>query len=290
MQLKFSKQKLNWARNRKVVLHGKRLNYNEGVRIEYQKKLLTLVRRMTDETERRIAALFRKGDAKRYFKEQRQVATQDDTIYNQSKQLLNELNAKFKRLFNLNAKPTAQKMVANSNDVSASSLSSSLKDLTGLTIGTDFIPKSLTPVINASIAENVSLIKSVPDKYFSDITQSVMRSITTGNGLSDLVSDIQKYDAQTHRRVKNIAIDQTRKAYNNINKHRMMSVGYKKFKWLHSGGGQHPRKLHQAMSGNIYSFDDLPVIDENTGERGIPGQAINCGCTMTPVYEFNQGD
>ena len=31
------------------------------------------------------------------------------------------------------------------------------------------------------------------------------------------------------------------------------------------------------MDGNICRYDDLPVIDERTGERrGIPGQAINC--------------
>jgi uncharacterized protein with gpF-like domain len=40
------------------------------------------------------------------------------------------------------------------------------------------------------------------------------------------------------------------------------------------------------MDGNVYSFDDPPIIDKNTGERGIPGQAINCRCFMVPVIEF----
>lgn len=294
MQPKFSEKKLKWAQNRTVVLQGKKLNHNEGIRIEYEKKLLALVKRMTEETERRITSLFKNSDATRYFKHQKQVAAQDDTIYNQSKNLLAELNKKFDRLFNLNAKSAAQKMVDNADNVSASSLSASLKALSGFTIGVDFIPKSLGPVINASIAENVALIKSIPDKYFSDITQSVMRSITTGNGLSDLVPDIQKYTSQTKRRVKNIATDQTRKAYNTINKHRMMAVGYKKFKWLHSGGGQHPRRSHQAMNGKIFSFNNLPIVNKEQVDRGyeeprrgIPGSEIFCGCTMTPVYEFN---
>jgi uncharacterized protein with gpF-like domain len=30
----------------------------------------------------------------------------------------------------------------------------------------------------------------------------------------------------------------------------------------------------------------LPVIDPRTGERGIPGQAINCRCVMRPLVEF----
>src|SRR5690606_26092523 len=137
--------------------------------------------------------------------------------------------------------------------------------------------------------ENVSLIKSIPEKYFTDVTGSVMRSITTGQGIKDLITQIEKYDGITERRAKNIALDQTRKAYNMINKQRMMTAGFKKFKWLHSGGGQHPRKDHIAMNGNVYSFDDLPVIDKKTGERGIPSQLINCGCVMQPVYEFEDG-
>jgi uncharacterized protein with gpF-like domain len=36
----------------------------------------------------------------------------------------------------------------------------------------------------------------------------------------------------------------------------------------------------------VYSFDDLPVVDERTGETGIPGQAVNCRCTMSPVFDF----
>ena len=68
------------------------------------------------------------------------------------------------------------------------------------------------------------LIKSIPEQYFKDVTGSVMRSITTGNGLADLVPEIKKYDGQTERRAKLLALDQTRKAYNSINKQRMQSL------------------------------------------------------------------
>jgi SPP1 gp7 family putative phage head morphogenesis protein len=97
---------------------------------------------------------------------------------------------------------------------------------------------------------------------------------------------LQEYEGVTLRRARNIALDQTRKAYNNINKGRMQAIGVQKFEWVHSGGGQKPRELHIELDGQVFSFDDLPVIDERTGERGIPGQAINCRCTMVPVIEF----
>ena len=94
---------------------------------------------------------------------------------------------------------------------------------------------------------------------------------------------------KTVNRGVNIARDQTRKAYNNLNAARMRKVGVTEFIWRHSGGGRNPRDLHQnVLNGKKFSLDDLPVIDERTGETGIPGQAINCKCTMEPVVTFGE--
>jgi uncharacterized protein with gpF-like domain len=71
----------------------------------------------------------------------------------------------------------------------------------------------------------------------------------------------------------------------------MQAVDINKFKWIHSGGGQHPRRSHMALSGRIFSFDDLPLKGEEGFANGqYPGQAINCACTMVPVIEFEDGE
>jgi SPP1 gp7 family putative phage head morphogenesis protein len=147
-------------------------------------------------------------------------------------------------------------------------------------------------VAKASVAENVSLIKSIPEQYFKDITGAVMRSITTGNGLADLVSEIDKYAGQTKRRAENLALDQTRKAYNSINKQRMQAIGVRQFEWIHSGGGQVPRESHLKISGHIFDFDKVEEQQAALGvperDRGIPGFPVNCRCTMLPVINFEQ--
>jgi SPP1 gp7 family putative phage head morphogenesis protein len=101
---------------------------------------------------------------------------------------------------------------------------------------------------------------------------------------------MQSHKEISMRRAKNIAYDQTRKAFNNINKARMDKLGIREFEWLHSGGSTHPRKLHQELSGKIFSLDDLPIIGTMYGEevRGIPGQLPNCRCKMLPVISFNE--
>lgn len=90
------------------------------------------------------------------------------------------------------------------------------------------------------------------------------------------------------RHARNVAMDQTRKVYSNVNAARMQALGVKKFEWVHTGGSQHPRKDHQELSGKVFSLDDLPVIGVMYGNevRGKPGDLPYCRCTMRPIVSF----
>ena len=289
--IKLTAERKKWVGKRDTTLHGKRLTYNASQQQKYSSALLNLVREMTEITRREILTLFRNETATEYFKKQKKMAAMDDSLAAAAKRLIAKLTTRFDDMFNSSSVDLSKKMVEGAKQTSETALKSSLNQLTGgLNLKTSVVTKGLEDVSQATVNENVSLIKTIPQQYLGDVTGAVMRSITTGNGLQDLILFIEKYDGMTQRRARNIALDQTRKAYNSINKQRLLTLGVKKFKWLHSGGGQHPRKDHIAMSGNIYSFDDLPVIEKRTGERGIPGQAINCRCTMTPVIEFEDGE
>ncbi|KAF9396648.1 hypothetical protein CPC16_010967, partial [Podila verticillata] len=63
-----------------------------------------------------------------------------------------------------------------------------------------------------------------------------MRSITSGNGLEDLIPFLQAQEGITRRRARNIALDQTRKAYNGFNRARCVGAGVTHGEWIHSGG------------------------------------------------------
>ena len=274
-----------WASQRgAAVFKGEQLNAPAGVAIRYKQRLDRLVAQMTQETRRQVLKLFESETGAAHF-------AQDASISSQSRILLNSLQSKFADLFARSAKPVAQQMVTATAKEGATDLHASLKKLSGgMSLQTKIDNANLSNIYKASVTENVSLIKSIQGEYHKQVEGAVMRSITTGNGLQDLVPALEKFEGQTYRRAKNIALDQTRKAYNSINKGRMQAIGIKKFQWHHSGGGAHPREDHVEMDGNIYSFDALPVIDARTGERGIPGQAPNCRCTMSPVFDFGDED
>ena len=109
---------------------------------------------------------------------------------------------------------------------------------TDFQIDTSFSDARLEEVIKASTQEAANLIKSIPVNYINEVQGQVMRSITTGQGLKDLVPYLTKKYHGNVRKAKNVALDQTRKAYQSINTSRLKSLGVKKFIWVHSGGGK----------------------------------------------------
>jgi SPP1 gp7 family putative phage head morphogenesis protein len=265
------------------ILKGEILNFNYAVEQRYYKEIERLVIQMTKQTKTQIKKLFNQEYVKEFY-------AADADIASQSRILTNKLENTFNSLFGRKAKAMCEKMVTNADKASSSTLHASLASLSGgLSLPTKTITAEMSTIITASVNENVALIKSIPQQYFTQIKGIVMRSITTGNGLQDIIPELNKYEGVTIRRARNIALDQTRKVYSGLNSGRMKALGITEYEWIHSGGGQHPREDHIAMNGNIYRLDNPPIIDKKTGERGIPSQAINCKCTMRPVITFNEG-
>lgn len=282
-----SKKREEYVRRRKPQkLGGKTLRYNAAVQDRYMKGLIALVKQMTQQTEREIVKLFKSETAEQFF------AT-DANITAQAKMTTNRLTKKFEQLFKMKSQGLAETMVKQTEKASSANLHSSLKELSGgLSLGTRVFTGEMNTVMTAAIAENVGLIKSIAQEYLKNVQGAVMRSITIGNGLQDLVPFFEKQEGITIRRARNIALDQTRKTYNTISAEKMKKIGVTEYEWIHSGGGQHPREDHIAMNGKIFSLTDpdkMAIIDKD-GTRGKPSDAINCRCVMRPIISFDTGE
>lgn len=285
-----TRRKEKWASHYKPdYLRGTVLSPSIGIADRYYSSLASLVHQMTEHTNKQIARLFNSDIADDFFDaEDADIGTfaQDKSLTVVARILTNALLRKFEKIFATSSYRIASSFANQSDKSSSTALHSSLQKLSGgLSLPTTSLKGPLTDILNASIEENVSLIKSIPQKYLFGVQQAVMRSITTGNGMQTLVPYLQKHKGITLGRARMIARDQTAKAFNTLNKARMQSIGLEEYKWLHIPSN-HPRKLHEQMSGNVYRFDDPPVIDRDTGERGIPGQLINCHCKMQPIIRF----
>lgn len=134
-------------------------------------------------------------------------------------------------------------------------------------------------ILQATIHENVNLIRSIPQQYFTQVEGMVMRSVQAGRDLSQLTKDLQRNFRVTNKRATLIARDQNNKATSALNRTQQIELGITKAIWVHSHAGKTFRRTHIANDGKEYDvrkgwFDPDPKV-----RRYIqPGFLINCKC------------
>jgi SPP1 gp7 family putative phage head morphogenesis protein len=199
--------------------------------------------------------------------------------------VINALLTQYRPVFAREGKRAAERMVERTLKHSTTALGLSLREIgEGLSIDTSVMNDRVKLIVAASTNEAAMLIRVLPQTVLGEVQGAVMRSITTGRGLADLVPFMTQQYGEAKRHARNVALDQTRKSFNSITAAKMDALGVQEFRWIHSGGGQHPRKQHQQWHGQVFRLDDLPV-DERFGPV-IPGQSVNCRCTLQPLVTF----
>lgn len=275
-------RKQPWSnRSRRGIVKGGTLTPNAAIESRYYTALRVLIDRMTAETDLELKKLFKTEHAEEFF-------AQDASLSSQARILTNALIKKYTDLFASLAKPMAEEFAEASNTSSDLAVKSSIRQLSDeLTLSTKTITSGpLSDILNATITENVGLIKSIPAQYLNGVQGAVMRSITTGNGMQDLVPYLQKHKGITLRRARLIARDQTVKSFSALSRARMLKLGVRQFIWRHTAGSRHPRQLHIHLDGQVCDYSDPPVIQKDPEIRGFPGQLINCLCRAQPILNF----
>lgn len=288
-QFKLSKKKAKWAKQFKPqgAARGPALNTPKGVEVTFTRDVQKIINAVIRETQKIVRKLFKTPSARDYFAEDSAAFT---NTANKS------LDALFERLSansRLAATKTARKMAKGANQASRASMAASLKELSGgVTLNPSDLGGNIPTIMQASIESNAGLIVNITDTYILKVSDAVNRSIMNGRGLQDLIPFFRAQTGVSKRHGKNVALDQTRKAFNALNVARMENVGLSKFEWVHSGGGQKPRELHitpwpEGLNGGIFDIHDPPIIELDPVVRGLPSEAINCKCRIAPVLVFD---
>ena len=167
------------------------------------------------------------------------------------------------------------------------SRASLLKILTDSGIAVEFkMTPTMKDAFDATLAENVALIKSIPRQFHTEVEGAVMRSVSAGRDIGQMVAELEARHDITRRRAALIARDQNNKATAVFARVRMQEAGVEEAVWLHSHAGKVPRKTHKANSGQRYKvaegwFDPDPKVRR----RIWPGELINCRCVPKPVVK-----
>lgn len=217
---------------------------------------------------------------------------------------LAKLDRKWQERFKEYAKNNSPKMIQKVLKQSDIQLKETLKDWFAekrFMLFDKEIPTALRQVLRASIEENVMYISDLPVKYAGRVRGAVYRAVTGGGTLKDLQGSLRKYAGMSARHAKLVASDQINKAFVNISAQRMKQAGITKYMWVYTYVSKIPRDYHKrrwdgksgkknghpnGLNGFIFDLQHLPVIDEKTGERGLPGQLPFCRCKLAPVITF----
>lgn len=151
----------------------------------------------------------------------------------------------------------------------------------GFTVKFQPTQKSLD-AYKAVIAENVNLIKSIPQQYLKDVESRVWESVRSGGDLSTLTKGLQKTYGISYRRAALIARDQNNKAKAVIENVRRQELGITEAIWQHSHAGKVPRPTHVAMNGKKFKLAE-GMYDRDEGKWVLPGELINCRCTSRSI-------
>jgi uncharacterized protein with gpF-like domain len=147
------------------------------------------------------------------------------------------------------------------------------------------------------IAGNVQLIKTIPAKYFNELSQAVsnnFRGIDQVGDAKSLAGRIYDIGNISRRRAAFVARDQTAKVTAALSQERSRHAGAKKYIWrtaedqrvVGDPGGLYPKASkghgnHYKRNGRVYFFD-RPFAD------GLPGDAYGCRCYAEPVLQVDE--
>lgn len=102
------------------------------------------------------------------------------------------------------------------------------------------------------------------------------------------IDKIKKLTEEEYRKminkVKFLAQNETTIMLSEYKKVTYKEMGFDKFIWRTITDGRE-RELHKALNGTIWSYDNPPIIDERTGQTGLPGQTYNCRCEQIPYRD-----
>ncbi|HHR6440494.1 TPA: phage minor head protein [Providencia alcalifaciens] len=260
----------------------KPINYNAGNIKWYQKQLLTEIREMNDEVRREIVNAIRDNPLA-----QDANLAMDANPVEMIRKMLDVLSGKWVRDFINKAKSWSDEMIDKTQTaVDRGLLAAARRE--SMTINMQWTDAMLEKR-EAIIAENVSLIRSIPEKYFTEVEGMVYRAVARGGDRKMLADEIERNFGKRHgitrRRAEFIARDQTRKATSALSAARQQAAGIVEAEWVHSGGGNKPRHSHvkAGRERKRFKLSEGCLID---GEYIMPGQLPNCGCVWRPVLPF----
>lgn len=271
--------------SRRIRINGQKISValrpvvaNVGIRIDYARRLTSLIDQMGRSVRAEVLRAYR-------AREPEVVSlAQDVSPAAFLRSVLRTLSVRWSRRFDEASRKLAQWFSTAVHRRSDSAMRKILKDA-GISV--EFkMSAAQNDVMQATIGEQVGLIRSIPRQYLQQVEGMVMRSVAMGRDLKQLSDDLQRQLGVTRRRAHLIARDQNNKATATITRVKQLEAAGPDAEavWVHSGGGKEPRPTHYKAGKERIRFKVAEGWWDPHEKKNIqPGELINCRCVSRLV-------
>lgn len=240
--------------------------------MEYRKKLHELIKEMSNSVEYWLTAEYRRNES--------EIVGDASPAKLLNKKLISVM-ATWREKFDKKAESIALWFVRRSDMYASKSVSNKLK-AQGMTVSMQITPE-VQNVLDSLYETQVSLIKSIPEQYLTQVNSLVQISVQNGRDIGFLKDELKNRFGVTERRAKFIARDQNAKATAEIARKRQKSAGIKKCILKHrSGGSKTFRESHVHADGQEYDID-VGFWDSHLKRYVQPAELPGCKCEGRPV-------
>jgi len=120
------------------------------------------------------------------------------------------------------------------------------------------------------------------EEQINRLRNMVEKNVLRGSNKNELLEMIKAEWDTSRSKARFLARQETSLFLVQMRDTRFQGAGIEKWKWS-SSHDIRVRPLHRELHGKVFTYSSPPIIDERTGERGMPGQAFGCRCTLTPI-------
>ncbi len=129
------------------------------------------------------------------------------------------------------------------------------------------------------LAEQVSLIKSLPLEAAERVHDLTVKGIEQGTRTAEITAEIMRTGEVTLSRANMIARTEVGRTATTLTQSRAEHIDSPGYIWR-TAGDSDVRKSHRAMNGKLVAWNDPPTLDGLTGHAGaLP----NCRCYPEPI-------
>lgn len=125
-------------------------------------------------------------------------------------------------------------------------------------------------------------IKNWTEEQIIKMREVVGQMSIDGQSVKTIEDYLIKEFGVAQRKARSLARNESAIASTSYLVAKYKAEGFTTFKW-HTNIDGRERPLHKELNGQIFRFDNPPIIDERTGERGLPSQTYNCRCSFSPI-------